>query len=85
MIIGLKSFQDYGISLDENFHRESGQLYYGYLKEVLFQSSSNNYSATEMRQLTQGSVLFKMPAIFDVFNEFLIDFFSVKDSKQFFI
>ena len=84
LIIGLKSFQDYGISLDENFHRESGQLYYGYLKEVLFQSSSNNYSATEMRQLTQGSVLFKMPAIFDVFNEFLIDFFSVKDSQTVF-
>ena len=36
-----------------------------------------------MRQLTQGSVLFKMPAIFDVFNEFLIDFFSVKDLNSF--
>ena len=38
--LGLKSFQDYGISLDERWHRETGLLYYEFIKGFIFQLDS---------------------------------------------
>ena len=37
-IIGVKSFQDYGISLDEKWHRETGVLFYNYIKGFFLNS-----------------------------------------------
>lgn len=83
LITGLNSFQDFGISLDEDYHRQSGQLYYGFLKEI-FSENYNSYYIDEIRKKTQASVLFKMPALFDVVNEFLINFLGIKDSQKVF-
>ena len=36
-IIGLTSFRDYGISLDEHYQRETGLLYYEIIKGIFFE------------------------------------------------
>ena len=36
LIIGIRSFQDYGISLDEKWHRETGLLFYNFIKGLFF-------------------------------------------------
>ena len=37
--IGLSFYKDFGISIDENYHRESGKLYYSYIKSFFIESN----------------------------------------------
>ena len=42
-VVGLKSFDDYGISIDEKFHRENGVSQYNYVKNVFIKSTDNKF------------------------------------------
>ena len=70
-IAGLKSFQDYGISLDEGWHRETGLLYYEFIKGFIFQK----VEISSIREIVTGNVLLVITqqVIFDLPIEFLID------------
>ena len=79
-IIGLKSFQDYGISLDERWHRETGLLYYEFIKGFIFQK----VDIASFREIVTGNVLpvITQQVIFDLPIEFLIDLFDIENSYQ---
>ena len=83
-LIGLSSFQDFGISSDESFHRDSGNLYYEFLKGIFFSDSGSAISLKQMQKLASEDVLYMMPAIFDMINEFIIDIFNIKDIQKIF-
>ena len=51
-VVGIKSFQDYGISLDEKWHRETGILFYKYIKGLFFEiNSQQNVEATTIKEI----------------------------------
>ena len=79
-IAGLKSFQDYGISLDERWHRETGLLYYEFIKGFIFQK----VEISSIREIVTGNVLpvITQQVIFDLPIEFLIDLFDIENSYQ---
>ena len=85
-IIGLKSFQDYGISLDENYHRESGLLYYKFIKGFFFEETSQSITALDIKNLIATGNLHPVfnTIVFDLPIEFFIDLFNLNNSKEIF-
>ena len=86
-IIGVKSFQDYGISLDEKWHRETGVLFYNYIKGFFFELNNlQKVDAFTIKEIIQN--VDKSPAthpvVFDLPIEFIIDLFGIKNSYQIF-
>ena len=78
-IAGLKSFQDYGISLDEGWHRETGLLYYEFIKGFIFQKTE----ISSMKEIVTGPVsVISQQVIFDLPIEFLIDLFDIEYSYK---
>jgi len=78
-IAGLKSFQDYGISLDERWHRETGLLYYEFIKGFIFQK----VEMSSIREIVTGPVsVISQQVIFDLPIEFLIDLLDIEYSYQ---
>ena len=88
-LLGIFSYKDYGISTDEQFHRENGSFYYNYAKSFL---SGPNSSDTKEKQelieknLSQGGSIFGTPSVqpvvFDVIAEFFIEKLYIKKSQQ---
>ena len=62
-IIGLNSFKDYGVSIDEHFHLTSGELYYSFFKG-LFSNNTQFITLDELKYSFKDHY-FKDPAIFD--------------------
>ena len=76
-LVGINSYDDYGVSIDEYFHYTNGQHYYSFFKGLFFES--NNYiSADELRESWQFHH-FKDPAIFDFIIAFIVDLFQLKN------
>ena len=87
LIIGIRSFQDYGISLDEKWHRETGLLFYNFIKGLFFQADHlEKIDAYAIKEIVLN--IDKSPAthpvVFDLPIEFLIDIFNIKNSYQIF-
>ena len=72
--IGLSFYKDFGISIDENYHRESGKLYYSYIKSFFIGSNIQESVTLNDVKIAVSDLAFRQPAIFDVFAEFIIDF-----------
>ena len=83
LIIGLNSFKDYGISIDENFHLTNGEHYYSFFKGLF----SNNTEFITLEELKSSfkEHYFKDPAIFDFSAAILVDIFNIKDIKDIYL
>ena len=84
LIIGIISYKDFGISIDEEYHRQSGQLYYFFLKDLLIGSELADKVTVKDIQEASKQTLYLMPAFFDVIAEFFIDIFEIKDTQGIF-
>ena len=72
-IIGLKSYQDYGISLDENWHRETGLLFYKFIKGYFFELEHlQRVETSTIREILSSDDPYMVmnPVIFDLPIEF---------------
>jgi len=47
-LVGILSFKDYGVSIDEHFHYSNGAHYYNFLKGLFF-SNPNSVSIAEIK------------------------------------
>ena len=79
IIIGLNSFKDFGISIDENFHLSNGLHYYSFFKGLFF-DGSEFLTLSELKK-SFNEHHFKDPALFDFFVAFLIDIFNIQEIK----
>ena len=82
-IIGLNSFKDYGVSIDEHFHLTSGELYYSFFKG-LFSNNTQFITLDELKYSFKDHY-FKDPAIFDFSTAFLVDILNIKDIKNIYL
>ena len=80
LIIGLNSFKDYGVSIDENFHVTNGEHYYSFFKGLFF--SNAEFITLEELKASFKDHYFKDPAIFDFSVSILIDIFNIQDIKN---
>ena len=84
-VIGIECYQDYGISIDENYHRESGKLYYLFLKGIFLSSDLiQKVSIEDIKIAADSDAAFMMPVIFDVITEFFADILNLKDTQEIF-
>ena len=92
-VIGLNVYKDYGISFDENFHRETGKLYYYLLKSFFINLDlsekafvSDIKTAIQEFPLIEGRlrVSIMTPALFDIIAEFYIDLKNITAIEEFF-
>ena len=70
LLIGLNSYKDYGISIDENWHQISGEHYYSFFKG-LFLNNPEFLTLNELKQLFKVHST-KDPAIFDFIIAFIM-------------
>ena len=64
IFVGIISYKDYGISIDEEYHRQSGQLYYSFLKGLLLGTDlADKITVKEIREASKQT-LYLMPAFF---------------------
>ncbi len=91
--IGLNVYKDYGISFDENFHRETGKLYYYLLKSFFINLDlsekafvSDIKTAIQEFPLIEGRlrVSIMTPALFDTIVEFYIDLKNITAIEEVF-
>ena len=78
LLVGIYSFDDYGISIDENYHYTNGLHYYSFLKGILF-PGGKYLTIQELRESFQYHH-FKDPAIFDLIIAFITDLFNLENS-----
>ena len=97
ILVGLASYQDYGISLDERHHREHALFWYTHSKDLINDFFSSLFSSTKYFTLSNetnlattslydkmgGEVSF-VGSPLSIFFEFLIDLFNIKNSKDIF-
>ena len=82
LFIGLNSFQDYGVSIDEYYHYTNGQHYYSFFKGIFFEG--NEYLTRAELKDSFKHHHFKDPAIFDFIISFFIDIFDLKKLENIF-
>ena len=81
-VIGLNVYKDYGISFDENFHREAGRLYYYFLKGFFINLDlSEKVFASDIKTAVQD-IAFREPVFFDMIAEFYIDLKNIKKRNR---
>ena len=83
LLIGLNSYKDYGISIDENWHQISGEHYYSFFKG-LFLNNPEFLTLNELKQLFKVHS-FKDPAIFDFSMVALTEILNIKDTKDIYL
>jgi hypothetical protein len=86
-IIGIKSFQDYGISFDEICHRKNGLLFYNFIKSFFFELNvleQADVASLSGKLIDVKLACFRQPVLFDLPIEFLIDLLNIKKSYQIF-
>ena len=91
-LIGLISFRDYGISLDEHYQRETGLLYYEIIKGFFFELEDlKKIDLSTINEIVLGNKdnivniypnQLIQPILFDLPIELLIDLFNVERSDQ---
>jgi hypothetical protein len=83
-VIGLNVYKDYGISFDENFHRETGRLYYYFLKGFFINLDlSEKVFASDIKTAVQD-IAFREPVFFDMIAEFYIDLKNITAIEEVF-
>ncbi len=83
LFIGLNSFKDYGVSIDEHFHLTSGKHYYSFFQGLF----SNNPEFLTLEELKESfkEHYFKDPSIFDFSAAVLVDILNVQDTKDIYL
>lgn len=81
-VVGLNSYKDYGVSIDEYYHYSNGLHYYSFFKGLFF-SSDDFLNIHELKDSWKYHH-FKDPAIFDFIIAFIVDLFSLDDLNQIF-
>jgi len=89
LLCGIFSFKDYGISLDEKWHRDNGLFYYEYAKNFFEgpnSSVTNNAEKVINESIKAGGAIVGVPSlqpvIFDLISEFFIEKLNIKSSKD---
>ncbi len=83
-VIGLNVYEDYGISFDENFHREAGRLYYYFLKGFFINLDlSEKVFVSDIKTAAQD-VVFTEAVFFDLIAEFYIDLKNITAIEEVF-
>jgi hypothetical protein len=83
-VIGLNVYKDYGISFDENFHREAGRLYYYFLKGFFINLDlSEKVFVSDIKTAAQD-VVFTEAVFFDLIAEFYIDLKNITAIEEVF-
>ena len=83
-LIGLLSYQDYGVTGDEPIHRWIGSIYYNYIKDLILNFNLNNEHFIEINRLINDEYLniwVAYPIFFELLTEFLIDIFNIESAK----
>ena len=80
LLVGILSFKDYGVSIDEHFHYSNGAHYYNFLKGLFF-SNPNSVSIAEIKNSFQYQH-FRDPAIYDLILAFLIDILKIDNLNE---
>ena len=91
-VLGLLIYKDYGISLDEEFHRNNALFWYSYIKGHLPGFASSIISESESLIINSinknddyvGSVPSIQPVPLAILYEFIIDIFNIKETKNIF-
>ena len=89
LLCGILSFKDYGISLDEKWHRDNGLFYYEYVKNFFDGPNSSITKNTEKiinESIKEGGAIVGVPSVqpvvFDLISEFFIEKLNIKSSKD---
>ena len=80
LLFGIFSFKDYGISLDEKWHRDNGLFYYEYVK-IFFDGPNSSITKNAEKVINESikaggaivGVPSVQPVIFDLVSEFFIE------------
>ena len=83
LLVGLNSYKDYGISIDENYHQINGEHYYSFFKG-LFLNNPEFLTLNELKQLFKVHSV-KDPAIFDFSVAALTEILNIKDTKSIYL
>ena len=83
IIIGLNSYKDFGISIDENLHLNNGLHYYSFFKGLFF-NNSEYLTLSELKK-SFSEHHFKDPAVFDFLVAFLIDIFNIQEIQKIYL
>jgi len=86
-LIGIKSYQDFGIYGDEPFHQWIGSIYYSHYKELIFNFNLDNEHIAEINRLAKDEYFrywVAYPIFFDLFTEFLVDILNIKNTREIF-
>ena len=83
LVVGINSYEDYGVSIDENYHHINGLHYYSFFKG-LFINSSEYLSIQDLKE-SWSQHHFKDPAFFDFIIAFIIDSFELKDVEKIYL
>ena len=91
-IIGLTSFRDYGISLDEHYQRETGLLYYEIIKGFFFELEDlKKIDLSTINEIVLGNTdnivniytnQLIQPILFDLPIELLIDLLNIEITNE---
>ena len=79
LIIGILIFDDYGMSWDEDFHRGNGYVYLNYIRELLSLEPYPGHPNLIDYVHPQYGVIFDLPMVY------LEEFFSIDDSKIYYL
>ena len=86
-IIGINSYQDFGIYGDEPFHQWIGSIYYSHYKEIILNFNLNNEYIAEISKLSKDEYFrfwVVYPVFFDLLTEFLADILNIQNTKSIF-
>ncbi len=97
IIIGFYSYDDYGMSLDEQYHRNNSYFWYTYLKSTIkdfittvfsgaetftYESLKTNLTSSSFYQNNDEPAFIAAPL--SLFYEFLVDIFNIEREKNIF-
>jgi len=83
LVVGINSYEDYGVSIDENYHHINGLHYYSFFKGLFL--NSNEYLSIQDLKESWSQHHFKNPAVFDFIIAFIIDLFELKDLEKIYL
>ena len=89
-LVGVNIYRDYGISVDEPFHRSSGFYWYLWIIEKFSFSSENlqylknSFNKMEFSQDFVNGTYLEYGVIFDLFAVFIEDKFNIQNSQDVF-
>ena len=85
-LIGIQSLKNYGVSIDEKFHRENGLSQYNYLKSFFDKNYDENFINKIQENIKEKNHFVRVPSIqpsfFDFTSEILIDLFKINSNQQ---